>query len=100
MALLVRLTIGIIDSQGVNASNTRYRGYISSNSIITLETSGRGQQRARAYLGWYQHMSPSRLQGLDDLPRFIKESIRTGTPADYYTGAKAAGYPNLFVMGG
>jgi len=59
-----------------------------------------GQRRARAYLGWYQHMSPSRLQGLDDLPRFIKESIRTGTPADYYTGAKAAGYPNLFVMGG
>jgi menaquinone-9 beta-reductase len=50
-----------------------------------------GQRRVRAYLGWNQHMSPSRLQGLDDLPRFIKESIRTGTPADFYTGAKAAG---------
>jgi len=50
-----------------------------------------GQGRARAYLGWYQHMSPNRLQGLDDLPRFIKESIRSGTPADYYTSAKAAG---------
>jgi 2-polyprenyl-6-methoxyphenol hydroxylase-like FAD-dependent oxidoreductase len=50
-----------------------------------------GQRRARAYIGWYQHMGPSRLQGLDDLPRFIKESIRTGTPADFYTGARAAG---------
>jgi menaquinone-9 beta-reductase len=50
-----------------------------------------GQGRARAYLGWYQHVTPSRLQGLGDLPRFIAESIKTGTPADFYTGAKAAG---------
>jgi 2-polyprenyl-6-methoxyphenol hydroxylase-like FAD-dependent oxidoreductase len=50
-----------------------------------------GQRRARAYFGWYEHMSPNRLQGLDDLPRFIKESIGTGTPAEFYTGAKAAG---------
>ena len=50
-----------------------------------------GQGRARAYLGWYQHVTPSRLQGLDDLPRFIAESIKTGTPADFYTRAKAAG---------
>jgi menaquinone-9 beta-reductase len=50
-----------------------------------------GQGRARAYLAWYQHQSTSRLQGLDDLPRFIAESIKTGTPADFYTGAKAAG---------
>jgi 2-polyprenyl-6-methoxyphenol hydroxylase-like FAD-dependent oxidoreductase len=50
-----------------------------------------GQRRARAYLGWYQHMIPSRLQGLDDLPCFIKESIRTGTPPYFYTGTKPAG---------
>jgi 2-polyprenyl-6-methoxyphenol hydroxylase-like FAD-dependent oxidoreductase len=50
-----------------------------------------GQGRARAYLGWYQHVAPTRLQGLDDLPRFIVESIRTGTPADFYASAKPAG---------
>jgi 2-polyprenyl-6-methoxyphenol hydroxylase-like FAD-dependent oxidoreductase len=50
-----------------------------------------GQGRARAYLGWYQHITPHRLQGADDLPRFIEESVRTGAPREFYTGAKAAG---------
>jgi 2-polyprenyl-6-methoxyphenol hydroxylase-like FAD-dependent oxidoreductase len=50
-----------------------------------------GQGRARAYLGWYQHVAPYRLQGAEDLPRFIEESVKTGAPAEFYTGAKAAG---------
>lgn len=50
-----------------------------------------GQGRARAYLGWYQHLTPSRLQGAEDLPRFIEESVKTGAPTEFYTGANAAG---------
>jgi 2-polyprenyl-6-methoxyphenol hydroxylase-like FAD-dependent oxidoreductase len=50
-----------------------------------------GQGRARVYLGWYQHLSPNRLQGAEDLPHFIDESIKTGAPAEFYTGVKAAG---------
>ncbi len=57
--------------------------------VVLLVPQGHG--RARAYLGWYQHKSPNRLQGIGDLPRFIAESVKTGTPAEFYAGAKAAG---------
>lgn len=50
-----------------------------------------GEGRARAYLWWYQHINSHRLQGVDDVPRFIEESVRTGAPREFYTGAKAAG---------
>jgi 2-polyprenyl-6-methoxyphenol hydroxylase-like FAD-dependent oxidoreductase len=49
---------------------------------------GQGKGRSRASLGWYQRKNPDRLQGINDLPRFIAESVKTGTPAEFYEGAK------------
>lgn len=57
--------------------------------LVLLVPQGQGQ--ARAYLGWYQRVNPNRLQGTEDLPRFIAESIKTGAPADLYAGAEATG---------
>jgi 2-polyprenyl-6-methoxyphenol hydroxylase-like FAD-dependent oxidoreductase len=49
-----------------------------------------GSGRVRAYLVHTKATSP-RLQGETDLPRFIEESIRSGAPAEWYAGGKAAG---------
>jgi 2-polyprenyl-6-methoxyphenol hydroxylase-like FAD-dependent oxidoreductase len=49
-----------------------------------------GGGRVRAYLTQTK-ATGTRLQGAADLPRFIEESIRSGAPAEWYTGAKAAG---------
>jgi menaquinone-9 beta-reductase len=57
--------------------------------LVLLVPQGKG--RVRAYLGWYQHKNPDRFQGMNDLPRFIAESVRIGTPAEFYEGAKATG---------
>ena len=57
--------------------------------LVLLMPEGKG--RVRAYLGWYQRKNPDRLQGLNDLPRFIAESVRTGVPAEFYETAKPAG---------
>jgi len=57
--------------------------------LVLLMPQGKG--RVRACLGWYQRKNPDRLQGMNDLPRFIAESVRTGTPAEFYESAKAAG---------
>ena len=57
--------------------------------LVLLMPQGNG--RVRAYLGRYQRKSPDRLQGMNDLPRFIAESVKTGTPAEFYEGAKPAG---------
>jgi 2-polyprenyl-6-methoxyphenol hydroxylase-like FAD-dependent oxidoreductase len=46
--------------------------------------------RVRAYLV-QNKVAGTRLQGPNDLPHFIAESIRSGAPAEWYAGAKAAG---------
>ena len=46
--------------------------------------------RVRAYLVQTKATS-IRLQGAADIPRFIEESVRSGAPAEWYTGAKAVG---------
>jgi 2-polyprenyl-6-methoxyphenol hydroxylase-like FAD-dependent oxidoreductase len=57
--------------------------------VVFMMPQGKG--RVRAYLGWYQRKNPDRLQTTNDLPRFIAESVKTGTPAEFYEGAKPAG---------
>ena len=49
-----------------------------------------GDGRVRAYLGYPNHQH-TRFQTLDDLPRFIEESIRTGGDSSLYTNARAIG---------
>ena len=44
----------------------------------------------RAYLIW-QNAEEMRLQGEEDIPRFIEESVKTGAPAECYEGASPAG---------
>jgi len=55
-----------------------------------------GGQRVRAYVV-YSVDQPWRLQGDAEVPRFIEEAVRTGAPAEYYAGAKAAGPLASFV---
>ena len=49
-----------------------------------------GQGRVRAYF-CYHSQAPYRLQGERDVPRLIEESVRTGTPAAFFQGARAVG---------
>jgi 2-polyprenyl-6-methoxyphenol hydroxylase-like FAD-dependent oxidoreductase len=49
-----------------------------------------GGGRARAYL-CYPAGAGHRLGGKGDLHGFVEESLKTGAPADYYAGARAAG---------
>ena len=49
-----------------------------------------GRGRVRSYF-CYPAQSDFRLSGGADVQRFIKESIRTGVPVEYYAEAKAAG---------
>jgi 2-polyprenyl-6-methoxyphenol hydroxylase-like FAD-dependent oxidoreductase len=49
-----------------------------------------GNGRVRAYLVQTK-ATGTRLQGAAALPRFIAESVRSGAPAEWYAGAKAAG---------
>ena len=56
--------------------------------VVFLAPQGGG--RVRAY-HVYRHTAPHRLQGAADVPRFIADSIRTGAPAEFYAGVKAAG---------
>lgn len=65
--------------------------YIISPTIgqgVPLNPQGDG--RVRAYLTQTK-ATGTRFQGAADLPRFIAESIRSGMPAEWYEGVKAAG---------
>jgi 2-polyprenyl-6-methoxyphenol hydroxylase-like FAD-dependent oxidoreductase len=65
--------------------------YIISPNIgqgVPLNPQGGG--RVRAYLTQTK-ATGTRFQGAADLPRFIAESIRSGAPAEWYEGVKAAG---------
>ena len=55
-----------------------------------------GGKRVRAYVV-YQADAPWRLQGDGEVSRFIDEAIRTGAPAEFYAGAKAAGPLASFI---
>ena len=55
-----------------------------------------GGKRVRAYVV-YQVASPWRLQGDGEVARFVDEAIRTGVPAEFYAGAKAAGPLASFI---
>jgi 2-polyprenyl-6-methoxyphenol hydroxylase-like FAD-dependent oxidoreductase len=49
-----------------------------------------GRKRARVY-DIVSAESSIRFQGDKDVPKFIEQSIKTGMPAEYFEGAKAAG---------
>jgi 2-polyprenyl-6-methoxyphenol hydroxylase-like FAD-dependent oxidoreductase len=49
-----------------------------------------GNGRVRAYLV-HTKATSTRLQGEADLPRFVEESVRSGAPAEWYTGGQVAG---------
>jgi 2-polyprenyl-6-methoxyphenol hydroxylase-like FAD-dependent oxidoreductase len=49
-----------------------------------------GQDRVRAYLGWYKD-GQDRLQGEQDLPRFIDGSVKIGASPEWYAGTRIAG---------
>jgi len=49
-----------------------------------------GQDQVRAYIV-YQKDTNYRLQGKEDVPRFVGESVRAGAPAEFYAEAKAIG---------
>jgi menaquinone-9 beta-reductase len=49
-----------------------------------------GNGRVRAYLV-HTKATSVRLQGLEDFPRFVAESVRCGVPAEWYAGAKVIG---------
>ncbi len=58
-----------------------------------------GQSRARAY--FINRVDEGvRLQGDNDVPRFVEECVKTGLPAAYFEGAKPAGplatFPGLY----
>jgi 2-polyprenyl-6-methoxyphenol hydroxylase-like FAD-dependent oxidoreductase len=64
--------------------------FISPNIGQEVPLAPQGNGRVRAYLVQTKATS-TRLQGAADLPRFIAESVRSGAPAEWYAGAKAAG---------
>jgi 2-polyprenyl-6-methoxyphenol hydroxylase-like FAD-dependent oxidoreductase len=47
--------------------------------------------RVRAYVAYHKDVCGERLQGEASLPRFIELSLRCGTPAAWYEGARAVG---------
>ncbi|HYR41626.1 MAG TPA: hypothetical protein VER98_01275 [Terriglobia bacterium] len=49
-----------------------------------------GGGRARAYIAYPAH-SVQRLQGEEDIPRFIEESVRAGAPGEFYQRVKPCG---------
>lgn len=86
-----RLIAGVLfeDMAALPDDTAHFQINPSLGQIVLLVPQGQG--RARAYLGWYPHVAPYRLQGAEDLPHFIEESVKTGAPAEFYTDAKAAG---------
>jgi 2-polyprenyl-6-methoxyphenol hydroxylase-like FAD-dependent oxidoreductase len=62
---------------------------VTPGLAVLLAPQGHG--RARAYLWWDQRLKSHRLHGADEVPRFIEESVRTGAPREFYTGAQAVG---------
>ena len=49
-----------------------------------------GQEQVREYLV-YPHDAPFRIQGQEDIGRFIEESVKAGAPAEWYAGAQPKG---------
>jgi 2-polyprenyl-6-methoxyphenol hydroxylase-like FAD-dependent oxidoreductase len=79
----------LFEEMGTPQEDTVY--YVISPDLgqgVPLVPQGGG--RVRAYLTQTKATS-TRLQGGADLPRFIEESVRSGAPAEWYAGAKAAG---------
>jgi 2-polyprenyl-6-methoxyphenol hydroxylase-like FAD-dependent oxidoreductase len=79
----------LFEEMGTPRKDTLY--YIVNPTIgqgVPLVPQGGG--RVRAYLVQTK-AAGVRLQGAADLLRFIEESVRSGAPAEWYAGAKAAG---------
>jgi 2-polyprenyl-6-methoxyphenol hydroxylase-like FAD-dependent oxidoreductase len=84
-----RLVAGVLFENMSAPSDT---SYIIFNPGLgqTVPLFPQGDDRVRAYFV-YQKSGEHRLQGADDIPRFIAESIRTGAPAEFYAEARAIG---------
>ena len=50
-----------------------------------------GQGRVRVYFCYHKDTNLDRLQGTEHIPRFIEESVKAGTVAEWYRGARATG---------
>lgn len=50
-----------------------------------------GQGRVRVYFCYHKDTNLNRLQGAEDISRFIEESVKAGAVAEWYSGAKATG---------
>jgi 2-polyprenyl-6-methoxyphenol hydroxylase-like FAD-dependent oxidoreductase len=50
-----------------------------------------GHGRVRVYFCYHKDTNLNRLQGADDIARFIEESIKAGAVAEWYSGARATG---------
>jgi 2-polyprenyl-6-methoxyphenol hydroxylase-like FAD-dependent oxidoreductase len=86
-----RLTLSGVLFEGMFVPQEGTAYYVINPSLgqgVPLAPQSNG--RVRAYLVQTK-AAGTRLQGESDLPRFIAESIRSGAPAEWYAGAKAAG---------
>jgi hypothetical protein len=88
---------------GAGALLEDYGGADDTGLLLTNPTIGRaafafpqGHGQARAYLCYGEDLA--RLQGEQDKPRFIEESIKSGMPADAYGGARLRGPLATFDM--
>lgn len=86
-----RLTLsGVLFEEMITPQEDTVSFFISPTIGQGVPFVPQGNGRARAYLVQTKATS-TRLQGAADIPRFIAESVRSGAPAEWYAGAKAAG---------
>jgi 2-polyprenyl-6-methoxyphenol hydroxylase-like FAD-dependent oxidoreductase len=79
----------LFDSMSAVSSDTNY--WIMTPSLgqfAFLCPQGGGRMRAYA---WHPRERDYRLQGAEDIPRFVEESVKAGAPAEWYAGAHPIG---------
>lgn len=74
----------------MNTLEDKVISIISNPGRSSVIFAPQGQGRVRAYLV-RQKDAQYRLQGENDLPRFLEESLKTGAATDWYADAKANG---------
>jgi 2-polyprenyl-6-methoxyphenol hydroxylase-like FAD-dependent oxidoreductase len=60
---------------------------ISRTAIFYPQRAG----RVRAYVVYHRDLRDTRLQGAGDLPQFIDDAVKVGTPPEWFAGARAIG---------
>ena len=85
-----RLFAGVLFEDVRAPADLLFSGFLPGTGLMTY-VFPQQDGRARCYVGFQKDTDVDRFSGARDVARFVETAIRTGTPKEWYEGARATG---------